>query len=120
MYDHTQTKSSKEKAKFRSTSTWKLFRQKLKKERKVDFVSQKPLRAGFSVHHCDLDPEHYDKLCPDNFFTLNIMFHRIVHEIYRYKDWESILARLAIVFRKMDELNNPNGDTTKNSQQELF
>lgn len=99
-----KTKESKEKAKFRSTSIWKDFRNLLKKERKVDFITQKPLRKGFQVHHCDLNAEHYKDLNPNNFITVNKTFHNIIHEIYRY-DWREVLQRLTIVFEKMDELN---------------
>lgn len=111
----TPTPLQKEKTKFRQTAAWKNFRQQLKKERKVDFITGKPLYSGFQVHHCDLNPEHYKNLTPDNFVTLNKMFHEIIHEIYRY-DWQDVLARLAIVFRKMDELNPPPPDP----QQKLF
>ena len=98
------TKASKEKAKFRATSVWKKFRDLLKKERKVDFVTNKPLRKGFQVHHCDLNENHYKDLNPLNFITVNRNSHKIIHEIYRY-DWRMILDNLRIVFEKMDELN---------------
>ena len=98
------TKASKEKAKFRATSVWKKFRELLKKERKVDFITKKPLREGFQVHHCDLNENHYKDLNPLNFITVNRNSHKIIHEIYRY-DWKMILDNLRIVFEKMDELN---------------
>ena len=98
------TKTSKEKAKFRATSVWKKFRELLKKERKVDFITKKPLRKGFQVHHCDLNENHYKDLNLLNFITVNKNSHKIIHEIYRY-DWRMILDNLRIVFEKMDELN---------------
>ncbi len=98
------TKASKEKAKFRATSVWKKFRELLKKERKVDFITKKTLRKGFQVHHCDLNENHYKDLNPLNFVTVNKNSHKIIHEIYRY-DWRMILDNLRIVFEKMDELN---------------
>ena len=98
------SKASKEKAKFRATSVWKKFRELLKKERKVDFITKKPLRKGFQVHHCDLNENHYKDLNPLNFITVNKNSHKIIHEIYRY-DWRMILDNLRIVFEKMDELN---------------
>ncbi len=110
-----KTLLQKEKAKFRDSAVWKNFRNLLKKERKVDFVTGKPLRAGFQLHHCDLNPEHYKNLNPDNFVTLSRFSHSWVHKIYRY-NWEEVLARLAMVFRKMDELNPPPPDP----QQKLF
>ena len=98
------TKASKEKAKFRATSVWKKFRELLKKERKVDFITKKPLRKRFQFHHCDLNENHYKNLNPLNFITVNKNSHKIIHEIYRY-DWRMILDNLRIVFEKMDELN---------------
>lgn len=98
------SKNAREKSKFRATSIWKKFRQLLKLERKVDFVTKKPLRKGFQVHHCDLNENHYQDLNPLNFVTVNRNSHKIIHEIYRY-DWRMILENLAIVFEKMDELN---------------
>ena len=98
------TKASKEKAKFRATSVWKKFRELLKKEREVDFITKKPLRKGFQVHHCDLNENHYKDLNPLNFITVNKNSHKIIHEIYRY-DWRMILDNLRIVFENMDELN---------------
>ena len=98
------TKASKEKAKFRATSVWKKFRELLKKERKVDFTTKKPLRKGFQVHHCDLNENHYKDLNPLNFITVNKNSHKIIHEIYRYY-LRIILYNLRIVFEKMDELN---------------
>lgn len=88
----------------------------MKKIRKVDFVTGKPLRSGFQVHHCDLNPDHYTDLNPDNYILLNRTFHQVIHEIYRY-DWEDVLTRLAIVFRKMDELNP---ERKKEHHPELF
>lgn len=110
------TDEQKAKRKFRDSAVWKKFRIRLKKERKVDFITGKPLYSGFQVHHCDLNPEHYKDLIPDNYITLNRTFHRVIHEIYRY-DWQDVLARLAIVFRKMDELNP---ERKREHQPELF
>ena len=104
MNENKMTKASKEKAKFRATSVWKKFRELLKKERKVDFITKKPLRKGFQVHHLDLNENHYKDLNPLNFVTVNKNSHKIIHEIYRY-DWRMILDNLRIVFEQMDKLN---------------
>lgn len=117
MYDKKKkTPLQKEKAKFRDSAVWKNFRQQLKKDRKVDFVTGKPLYAGFQCHHADLNPEHYKNLIPDNYFLLSRTSHEVVHWLHRYKNWEDLLARLAIILRKMDELNPPPPDP----QQKLF
>ena len=113
----TQTAEQKAKIKFRSSAAWKKFRAYLKKERTVDFITGKKLYSGFQVHHCDLHFENYSNIGnQDNFITVNRRSHEIIHEIYRY-DWEEYLSRLAIVFRKMDELNP---ERKKEHQPELF
>ena len=99
------TKEQKEKAKFRQTAVWKNFRNMLKKQRKVDFLTGKPLRAGFQVHHCDLNPEHYKNLDPDDFYTLSRSSHEYIHWGFRYPDWEFLLLRTAHVWLQMDKLN---------------
>ena len=104
MNEIKMTKASKEKAKFRATSVWKKFRDLLKRERKVDFITKKPLRKGFQVHHLDLNENNYKDLNPLNFVTVNKNSHKIIHEIYRY-DWRMILDNLRIVFEQMDKLN---------------
>lgn len=111
-----KTRTQKEKAKFRNTKEWKDFRQRLKKERKVDFVTGNPLYAGFQLHHADLNPDHYRNLIPDNYYTLSRTSHEVVHWLHRYPNWEDLLTRLAIILRKMDELNPPPPDP----QQKLF
>ena len=108
------TKEQKEKAKFRQTAVWKNFRNMLKKQRKVDFLTGKPLRAGFQVHHCDLNPEHYKNLDPDDFYTLSRSSHEYIHWGFRYPDWEFLLLRTAHVWLQMDKLNNK---TTKTGKQ---
>lgn len=107
------TKEQKEKAKFRQTAVWKNFRNMLKKQRKVDFLTEKPLRAGFQVHHCDLNPEHYKNLDPDDFYTLSRSSHEYIHWGFRYPDWEFLLLRTAHVWLQMDKLNNKTTKTEK-------
>jgi len=94
------------KTKFRNTKQWKEFRLKLKRERKIDYITQKPLRKGFNCHHKDMNPANYENLNPNNFEVLNKNTHKIVHEIFRYKDWQGYLKRLKKVLEDMEKLNN--------------
>lgn len=100
-----QAKESKEKAKFRQTSVWKKFRQKLKTQRKVDFITGKPLHKGFQIHHLDMSLANYKDLNPDNYLTVNRTSHELIHFLFRYKDWKEILKRIYIALERMEELN---------------
>lgn len=94
------------KTKFRNTKEWQDFRLKLKEERKLDYITQKPLRKGFNCHHKDLKEENYNILTPENFEVLNKNTHKIVHEIFRYKDWRGYLKRLEKVLEDMEKINS--------------
>lgn len=87
------------KTKFRNTKQWKEFRLKLKRERKIDYITQKPLRKGFNCHHKDMNPANYENLNPENFEVLNKNTHKIVHEIFRYKDWRGYFKTIKKSFR---------------------
>lgn len=100
-----QTKESKEKAKFRQTSIWKKFRQLLRKKRKVDFITGKPLYKGFQLHHLDMHLENYKDLNEDNYLTLNKSSHELLHFLFRYSDWREILKRIAFALERMEQLN---------------
>lgn len=97
--------ASKEKAKFRRSSTWKKFRQKMKAKFKKDFITGRPLLKGFQVHHCDMSLENYKNLKEENFYCLNKTSHEIVHFLFRYKEWREILKRLKVILEKMEKLN---------------
>lgn len=114
------TEEQKMKRKFRDSSVWKKFRASMKKIRKVDFVTGKPLRSGFQVHHCDLNPEHYSNLNPDNYITLSRTSHELVHWGFRYNDWEFLLIRLAHVWLKMDKINNKTNKTPEQTKLDLL
>lgn len=100
-----QTAESKEKSKFRRTSRWKKFRALIKKERQIDFITQKPLLKGWQLHHANMQLGTYSNLTPCNFFALNKTTHEIVHFLWRYKNWRELLERIVIVLEKMEQLN---------------
>lgn len=95
------------KSKFRTTKTWKNFRQKMfDKQNGLDYITGKKLYKGYNVHHCDMTAENYDKLIEENFFALNKSMHEVVHTLFRYypKD-KTILDRVKQVLDRMCELN---------------
>ena len=101
-----QSAESKAKSKFRQTGKWKKFRAFIKKARKVDFVTQKPLLKGWQLHHANMQIGMYDNLNPDNFYALNKTTHELVHFLYRYTDWRELLERIRTILEKMEQLNS--------------
>ena len=99
--------TQKEKTKFRSQSTWKNFRKKLKEERRVDELTHKPLRSSWNLHHLCLDDTRYTDLSDESMFAcLNKTQHKMVHDAYRYacKDPE-YLERFVNLVQRMCEIN---------------
>ena len=100
--------NSKEKAKFRTTDIWKLFRKKKYTQcGGVDAVTLRKLPKRFQNHHLNLNPECYTDLNPNNFELLSPSIHDVVHLLYGYyrKD-KNILKRLQKILDRMVELNN--------------
>ena len=76
-------------------------------ESSKDFVTHKKLRSVYSLHHLDLNPDHYTDISdPSHFENLNSDIHSLVHKIYPYyrKDPE-VLERLKGLLDRMKELN---------------
>lgn len=104
---HSSTKQAKAKCKFRSSSKWKKLRDKLKKQRKLDELTMKPLRAGWNLHHLDMSESHYEDISNESHFScLNRQSHECIHFLFRYyKDDHSILLRLKDILDRMERLN---------------
>ena len=100
-------KASDKKAKLRATKEWKAFRLKIaEKQDKKDFITGKPLRKGYNVHHLDMSAENYDKLIDENFIALNKQTHDALHFLFRYyQNDKDILDKFKKVLDKMVELN---------------
>lgn len=96
---------SKAKNKFRQTSKWKKFRASIKKARKVDFVTNRPLLKGWQLHHANMQLGMYTNLNPENFYALNKTSHELIHFLFRYADWRELLERVRIILEKMEQLN---------------
>lgn len=95
------------KDKFRKTKEWKSFRGEMKAaSHNEDAVTRRPLRAGWNLHHLDLNPEHYSDIGnPDHFACLNCQTHEFVHWIWRYWDKDpSIIDRLTELLQRMKDI----------------
>ena len=70
---------SKTKGEFRKTSMWKEFRNRLKKERKVDAITGRKLTKTWNLHHMRFDPRKYTDLEEEYFMCLNNQMHDLLH-----------------------------------------
>ena len=99
--------TQKKKRNFRASSKWKDFRKKMKEKQKVDFITGKPLYAGFNLHHLDLDEKHYEDISnEDNFVCLNRKSHDLIHFLFRYKNWRQLLKNIETLLEIMEKLND--------------
>lgn len=99
--------NAKARSKFRATAVWKKLRIRLKKERKVDEVTNRTLIKGFSLHHCDLNPAHYQMIeDEERFACLNKRTHEFIHWLYPYyRDDKKVIERIIAILDKMVKLN---------------
>lgn len=99
--------AQKNKRNFRASKKWKDFRKKMKEKQKVDFITGKPLYAGFNLHHLDLDEKHYEDISnEDNFICLNRKSHDLIHFLFRYKEWRQLLKNIETLLERMEKLND--------------
>jgi len=99
--------SQKQKTKFRGSSKWKKFRQRLKKERKVDALTLKPLYPRFNLHHMDLNEDHYEDITDESrFLCLNQQSHEFLHWFMRYALSDpDIMKRLEEIIEEHKRIN---------------
>lgn len=100
------SKSAKDRAAFRKSAKYKKFRKWLKKERQIDELTGSLLAPGFQVHHLDMNPDNYEKLIPENFVTLNPFSHKVIHFLFRCKDWRKVLENAYKILERMEKLNS--------------
>ena len=96
------------KSEVRKTKEWKQLRIDITDAYdNTDPITNKPLRTGFNVHHCDMRVENYANLDINRFRPLNRATHDLVHVLYRYyeKDPE-IIDRLKQLLDDMVKYNN--------------
>lgn len=100
----------KKKASFRNSAKWKKFKHFKNVEQKgLCYISQKKILKGATLHHLDLDENHYSDISkPENFVYLNKSIHEVIHIIWRYyKNDPAVLDRIKEVLDRMLELNSP-------------
>jgi hypothetical protein len=74
--------TSEQKAKFRTTSFWKNFRNALKAKMKFDFLTGRKLTKTWNCHHRRTDSKLYTVLDEKNFMCLNNQMHDWWHITY--------------------------------------
>ena len=101
--------SQQKKTKFRQSYKWKRLRNRLKEERVNDELTDEPLQPGWSLHHIDMNENHYFNITnEDNFMCLNRQTHEFLHWLLRhYKRNPEILDNLRAVCEKHKEINFP-------------
>lgn len=99
--------NQKRKTKFRQSAKWKKFKHfKFVQQDGKDAITKSKLRKYSALHHCDLNPEHYEDLSnPDHFVYLNHETHNLIHYIFPYyhKDKE-VIDRLVFYLNIMEDL----------------
>lgn len=104
--------TSKDKSQFRQTKKWKVFRQKLKKDRKRDELTGSPLQKLYNLHHMietDREDIYTDLSDETKFLCLNPRSHEVVEFCFTHalKDPE-FMNRLDKIISEMLELSTYN------------
>lgn len=100
--------SQKDKTRFRRSSKWKKFKAYVKRMKRIDCITQYPLRNGWNLHHLNLNESDYEDLSEvSHFEPLNRKTHETVHFLYPYYVKDSgIVKRLEEVLERMRVINN--------------
>ncbi len=101
---------------FRNTKAFKQHKAKKKKEfGGLDTITMHKLRKGWSLHHEDLNEEHY-KILNDYFLPMNNLTHKFIHWLYGYyiKD-PQIIDRIKAEMDRMKAINQ-GGDNEQAEQ----
>lgn len=100
------TESQKKKRKIRSGKKWQL--KKLSEKKRADNkdeVTLKPLRAGWQLHHMNLDENKYEDMTK-SFLCLNNLTHKMIHWLYTYyRTDKQIIDRLKKAMEIMEREN---------------
>lgn len=98
-----------QKANFRMSTTWKVFRAKMKKKASCfDYITKQPLVKNWNLHHLDLRSCNYKNIAdPDRFLPLNESTHEFIHWLYSLwsKD-KKILSRIERVLCQMKDYSS--------------
>lgn len=99
-----------DKRKFRRTSQWARFRQKIRiKFDKRDYITHKELTRTWNLHHLDMNDKNYTDLSkPDKFIPLNKDTHEFIHWLFRiYRHDKDIIRRIKLIMDMMLLYNPP-------------
>ena len=101
--------NQKAKSKFRASKKWKDFRDKKRKEQKLDPVTGAKLTRQANLHHLDLDEAKYEDLSnEDNFIFLNQATHKVVHYFFLKStptEWRKRIEEITKILERMEEIN---------------
>ena len=102
--------NQKEKQKFRASKKWKDFRDKKRKEQKVDPITGAKLSRLANLHHLDLNEEHYEDLSDESHFVfLNQAMHKTVHAMFlksKPREWRKRVLALIKILKQMERIND--------------
>lgn len=102
--------TAEEKQKFRRSTRWSNFRQKMRRRyNKQDALTHKSLLRDWNLHHLDMNDKHYMDLSKeDKFLPLNKDTHKFVHWFFRfYRHDPGIIQRLEAIMKLMIMYNPP-------------
>ena len=102
--------NQKEKQKFRASKKWRDFRDKKRKEQKVDPITGAKLSRLANLHHLDLNEEHYEDLSDESHFVfLNQAMHKTVHALFlksKPREWRKRVLALIKILKQMERIND--------------
>lgn len=102
--------TQKDKTKFRATKKWKEFRDRKRKEQKVDPITGAKLTRMANLHHLDLNEEHYEDLSDESHFVfLNQAMHKVVHALFlksKPREWRKRVLALIKILKEMENINS--------------
>ena len=109
--------TQKDKTKFRTSKKWRDFRDKKRKEQKVDPITGAKLTRMANLHHKDLDEEHYEDISnEDNFVFLNKKTHDVVHFFFlksKPTEWRKRVLALIKILKEMENINSRENEKTQ-------
>lgn len=102
--------TQKDKTKFRASKKWKEFRDRKRKEQKVDPITGAKLTRMANLHHLDLNKEHYEDLSDESHFVfLNQAMHKVVHALFlksKPREWRKRVLALIKILKEMENINS--------------
>lgn len=108
--------TQKNKTKFRASKKWKEFRDKKRKEQKVDPITGAKLTRMANLHHLDLNEEHYEDLSDESHFVfLNQAMHKTVHALFlksKPREWRKRVLALIKILKEMENINSRENEKT--------